>query len=501
MVRGDGTPVLIDFGAARQAMGARSSDVTQFFSPGFAPCEQYVTKFRRGSSSEARLRQGPWTDIYGLGALGYWSLSGEVPEEAPARVFSDDLRPLSAVSRWPVSVEFASAVEWALSVHGEERPQSLEEWRRHLDGSAVPGRRFRFGGRRGPEWRMRRGRLNRPGRGRLNRPRRGGGIGGWGAACAGVAAVVLLVAFLAFRNGGVPGPESPIVEVAREVGAPIGGGGSAAVDSASSPEEVEAGLALGVDSWRQIQLGLASLGFDPGLVDGRLRPGTRRALRAWQASGGESATGYLDVASATLLRSAGSDPQAGTVFRECSACPEMVVLPGGDLALGRYEVTVGEYRAFASATGGSAGRGGEGCSWPGFPQTDRHPVTCVSWEDAQAYLSWLSRTTEATYRLPRGAEWELAAAGYQPGCYGGFPDRKGTCEVGLHDSSAAGLSDMAGNVWEWTADCWEDDCGRRVVRGGSWLNSAADVGPGARFGSRAGDRRDSRGFRVARTLD
>ena len=105
----------------------------------------------------------------------------------------------------------------------------------------------------------------------------------------------------------------------------------------------------------------------------------------------------------------------GDVFRDCADCPEMVVLAGDVLAMGRYEVTVGEYRAFASATGGGAGDGcitlGDGDSWrnPGFRQTDRHPVTCVSWDDAQAYVSWLSRTTGATYRLP--SESELGACG------------------------------------------------------------------------------------------
>ena len=113
----------------------------------------------------------------------------------------------------------------------------------------------------------------------------------------------------------------------------------------------------------------------------------------------------------------------GATFRDCEVCPEMVVLPGGRLALGRYEVTVGEYGAFASATGAGAGGGcfalGDvGDSWqnPGFSQTDRHPVACVSWDDAQAYVSWLSRTAGVTYRLPTEAEWDRAAAGSQRGC-------------------------------------------------------------------------------------
>ena len=199
----------------------------------------------------------------------------------------------------------------------------------------------------------------------------------------------------------------------------------------------------------------------------------------------------------------------GDVFRDCAECPEMVVLAGGRLAMGRYEVTVGEYRAFVSATGGGAGGGclglGDVDSWRnlGFPQTARHPVTCVSWDDAQAYVSWLSRTTGATYRLPTEAEWDRAAAGSQPGCdrlgRGTRPD--GTCPVGASVANAAGLSDMVGNLWEWTEDCAEGDCGRRVLRGSSWSSIALVLRPGARLRYRAGIRLDDHGFRVSRTLD
>ena len=198
--------------------------------------------------------------------------------------------------------------------------------------------------------------------------------------------------------------------------------------------------------------------------------------------------------------------RAGEVFRDCAECPEMVVLSGGGLALGRYEVTVGEYRAFASSTGGAGGGCttlGDGDSWrdPGLPQTGRHPVTCVNWNDAQAYVSWLSRTTGARYRLPTEAEWERAAAGSQPGCYEGRTGNEGTCPVGSYGSNAAGLSDMVGNLSEWTEDCWEGDCGRRVLRGGSWYGSAAFQRPGRREWYRAGNRSDLFGFRVSRTLD
>ena len=198
----------------------------------------------------------------------------------------------------------------------------------------------------------------------------------------------------------------------------------------------------------------------------------------------------------------------GEVFRDCDGCPEMVVLPGGGLALGRYEVTVGEYRAFASATGGGTRSvcvrlDGDTTSWrnPGYAQTDRQPVTCVSWDDVQEYVSWLSRTAGATYRLPTEAEWESAAAGSQRGCDRERTGNIGTCPVGSYGSNAAGLSDMVGNLWEWTEDCWEGDCGFRVIRGGVWNSSAEVQRPGARSWYSATGQGLYVGFRVARTLD
>ena len=240
-------------------------------------------------------------------------------------------------------------------------------------------------------------------------------------------------------------------------------------------------------------------------------PGAAGPRVSGAGSPGVSGSRVSGAGAPALGTAAGGDVvrRPGEVFRDCAECPEMVVLPGGDLAMGRYEVTVGEYRAFASATGGGAGGGcytiGGGDSWrdPGFRQTDRHPVTCVSWDDAQAYVSWLSRTTGMSYRLPTEAEWERAAAGSQPGCdrlgLGTLSD--GTCPVGSHGSNAAGLSDMMGNLYEWTSDCWEGACGFRVVRGGSWSEDAAHLRPGARGELTAGTRADFQGFRVSRTLD
>ena len=245
----------------------------------------------------------------------------------------------------------------------------------------------------------------------------------------------------------------------------------------------------------------------------------RAGSNAGPLSAGRPAGGVGSPASggAPFGGAAGVDAprRPGVVFRDCPECPEMVVLTGGGLAMGRYEVTVGEYRAFASAAGGGAGGGclRSGGSWrdPGFPQTDRHPVTCVSWEDAQEYVSWLSRRTGASYRLPTEAEWERAASGSQPGCYrdpgqwnGTGWDGEGTCPVDSYVTNAAGLSGMLGNASEWMSDCWEGGCDNRRIRGGSWADFDFMLRVGGEYESSIGgtaQRSRLRGFRVSRTPD
>ena len=123
----DDAPVLLDFGSARQAVGARSRSVTSIITPGYAPIEQYSS---RGD-------QGPWTDIYALGCVCYRALSGEVPDDATDRVRNDPLIPVFERCVGQASTEFLSAIDWALAVDESDRPQSIAEWRAKLkDDSA-----------------------------------------------------------------------------------------------------------------------------------------------------------------------------------------------------------------------------------------------------------------------------------------------------------------------------------------------------------------------------
>jgi len=162
------------------------------------------------------------------------------------------------------------------------------------------------------------------------------------------------------------------------------------------------------------------------------------------------------------------------------------------------------------------------------------PVISVNWDDAQQYISWLSKQTGKDYRLLTEAEWEYAAragatTAYSWGdeikmdgkvmanCFacGSEWDNKQTAPVGSFAPNAFGLDDMLGNVWEWVEDCYHDtyegapddgsawnagDCNQRVVRGGSWGDPSQILRSAFRLRGPVGNRYDGLGFRIARTL-
>ncbi|MFN7056725.1 SUMF1/EgtB/PvdO family nonheme iron enzyme [Hyphomonas sp.] len=257
----------------------------------------------------------------------------------------------------------------------------------------------------------------------------------------------------------------------------------------------------------------------------------------------------------------------GTEFRDGEGLPLMVTLPQGSfrmgspdtekdrqanegpvhdvrigyaLAVGKYPVTVGEFRRFIEAkghdTGNSAFTWGVGAGWhntigrgwsrPGFVQDDSHPVTCVSWQDAQAYVAWAAEQVALPYRLMSEAEWEFACRAGTNTRYA-FGDNLavdianfgksngGTTRVSSFSSNAFGLCDMHGNVWEWTQDCAysshagapSDGSARtngegtaRIVRGGSWNSYPELLRSAYRKWEDSTTRSYNIGFRVARTF-
>jgi len=128
-VRADGSPVLLDFGNSREALGTKARSLTVALTPGYAPSEQY----------SSRGKQGPWTDIYSLGATMYASIAGIDPPEAPDRALDDDYVPVAEVDK-RIESEYAAslleAVDRALAVRPDERPQDIGDFRLLIDGRA-----------------------------------------------------------------------------------------------------------------------------------------------------------------------------------------------------------------------------------------------------------------------------------------------------------------------------------------------------------------------------
>ena len=159
------------------------------------------------------------------------------------------------------------------------------------------------------------------------------------------------------------------------------------------------------------------------------------------------------------------------------------------------------------------------------------PVVGVSWQDAWNYVEWLSSETGEDYRLPTEAEWEYAARAETttvfswgdeigedrancPGCVSRWHQQ--TAPVGWFAPNAFGLYDVHGNVAEWVRDCWNEgfagapsdatawlqgDCGKRVLRGGSWFSPSGTHYSASRDNASRGSQFDHVGIRVARTLD
>ncbi|MDF2180410.1 formylglycine-generating enzyme family protein [Aliiglaciecola sp. CAU 1673] len=264
-------------------------------------------------------------------------------------------------------------------------------------------------------------------------------------------------------------------------------------------------------------------------------------------------------------------------FKDCDDCPEMIEIPSGKFTMGtpadelkraenegpqkeivfersfamsKYEITVADFSAFVETSGyqvegkcyiisGEDWRESSEHNWqnPGFSQDNAHPVTCVSWHDANAYTNWLSQQTGLNYALPSEAQWEYAArANTQTTFYTGVTIdatqanfngaktygegkegeyRQKSTQVGRFPANPFGLYDILGNMFEWTADCWYEDlskiptdggilvispCDKRTWKGGSWYNDPQHVRPGFREGGDPSVRANDIGFRVVRNF-
>jgi formylglycine-generating enzyme required for sulfatase activity len=300
------------------------------------------------------------------------------------------------------------------------------------------------------------------------------------------------------------------------------------------------------------------------------------AYRAWLGKAGRRHSNRKKMALGLFKASKGeaAAPQLGKTFRDCDDCPEMIIIPPGQFrmgdlsgvgdsdekpthdvqisysfAVGKFEVTRKEYAAFVDDTGrpvplrGTGGLHETGCSFYENLPVDSNPAACLSWDDAKAYVHWLSGITAKVYRLLSETEWEyVARAGsrslYSYGdsedtlcsigngadlssilmwrykdCDDGYGD--GTAPVGKFQANSFAIYDMHGNVSEWVEDCrkknyrgvvdngsaWINaDCSHHHVRGGSWASGSVDLRSANRRALSSGHQDTDVGFRVARTL-
>jgi sulfatase modifying factor 1 len=190
-----------------------------------------------------------------------------------------------------------------------------------------------------------------------------------------------------------------------------------------------------------------------------------------------------------------------------------------DFSMGKYEITVAQYKAFCKATGRTMPK------TPSWGVKDNYPIVNVNFNDATDYCNWLSKVTSKKYRLPTEGEWEYAARGGTKSKTFLYSGSNTIDELGWNSSNAGdqaqavglkkpnelGLYDMSGNVMEWCNDWYNDSYyatsptknpqgpksgSNRVLRGGSWYHSPSFCRVAFRSGNRPSDRYDSRGFRV-----
>jgi formylglycine-generating enzyme required for sulfatase activity len=452
-VADDGSPTMIDFGSAREVAGSNQA-MTAIVTYNYSAPEQW--------DSTGQFTQGPYSDLYSIGATCYQIVTGRKPNTSNTRLLRDTLVPAAEAAAGRYGPALLASIDKALAVDVKARYQAAAEWLRDLQAPARTGASSRNGG-------------------------------------PAVAAIAMLVA-------------------------------------------------LGAGAW-------------------------------WLLHHHDAGVQQAAVAAGAAAVPAG--PAPGTLLRDCPTCPELVAVAAGTfqqgaagndadkdemprhavaiahgLAVGRFEVTVSQFREFVNASGyafggdASCGRKHAGVerSWkdPGFAQRDDEPVVCVSWFDATAYAQWLSKATGRHYRLPSESEWEyLARAGSERAVP--WDDAAGACnDANLLDESyvqrvgtkavvkcddqspftaagspelrrnAFGVHDALGNAAEWVQDCKTADysnaptdgsavdsptCQQRVFRGGAFNYPVSEVRFTRREALPPGERKPFIGLRVVRDLE
>lgn len=451
-----GRTILLDFGAARQAIGENERSRSVVLTPGYAPFEQY---HRRGN-------QGPWTDIYASAAVLYHMVTGIVPPESTERIDDDNLVDPREFNP-KLSAGFAKALIQSMALQPKQRPQSVAEFRALLTGAAQaspkaqkppPAPEARFAPPPEPqEYPERQGRWKLPAAIGLT-----------------VLAAGLAGAYLFLR----PPTPAPIPDAAPPQALADPAFASIPIAPPPMPAKVETPPAPAVAEAAASRPAPATAApaakacpFCPEMV-------TIRGGEFWMGAADNDAAAQDDEKPRHKVRVE-------------------------DFQLGKYEVTQGQWRQAMGDNPALFGVCGDTC-----------PVENISWNEAQAFIGKINQATGQHCRLPTEEEWEYACRSgglEQLYCGSATPDAvawydsntQSARPVGGKKPNGLGLYDMSGSVWEWTSSPYRpygggaEEAPERVLRGGFWGQGKDRARATARNASLPELRNFDLGFRVA----
>ncbi|MEI7495492.1 MAG: bifunctional serine/threonine-protein kinase/formylglycine-generating enzyme family protein [Betaproteobacteria bacterium] len=468
-MRTDGSPLLLDFGSAITTNTQFTRGVTTLVADGYSPIEQY----------DSNGKQGPYTDVYGLASTLYRVVTGERPQVSTGRILDDNVKPSSAVARGRYTSNLLGAIDAGMAIRPEKRPQSVAEWRSLINAKPRPAPPPKVNKQEKLE------------------------------------------------------PKYEIQPAVVDTLKTEQGSGTLGNNRLETPHPTMGKLS----TLTKLLLVLVAIGFFFALFSYKFRrPNT-----------GGNETSYPVVLKGDP---APTPVESQLELQDCANCPVMRLVQGGSFSMGssnnellhdtteqpqhlvnlgsfyagKFEVTQKEWNACVAAKGCQGNRNNQG------EAQDELPVIQVSWYDAQAYVSWLSKHTGKDYRLMTESEWEFSARGGNESAYhfgtdssklDNFAWYEGNSDgqphrVGGKNFNQYGLYDIYGNVAEWTSDCWNDsyvgapkdatpwkagNCKVRVLRGGSWEDDPANMRSASRKFGIAELGNPSVGFRVARKPD